>query len=59
MGKARKTLTYLIAGLAIIALHYALPYTALSGGRGFELYAFWAVLASAWLAATLAYLRRW
>ncbi len=59
MGRGRKSLTYLLSGLVIVALHYIIPFTYLRDAKGFELYTFWGFLACIWFGATLAYLRRW
>jgi len=54
-----KDIAYLTLGLGTLIAHYVIPYSFLRSASGFTLYAFWGCLVLAWLAITLAYLRRW
>lgn len=52
-GRALKA--YVVASLAVLALHYLVPYTVLHGAEGFTLYAFWSILAATWVVATVVF----
>ncbi len=52
-----RDISYALAGISILLIHYLVPYTMLKNAEGFSLYAFWGTLATIWLLITIIYLK--
>jgi len=54
-----KYVIYAALALAVLVVHYVVPYTALRNSADFTLYTFWTLLSAAWIAATIVFIERW